>query len=84
MKTILLPIIFLIILSIFSQKSKKFKSGVKIVKNEKVDKYKRPKSILFIFKGHTHLIIFLIKKKEYNILKINMLIFQKNRLTYLF
>jgi hypothetical protein len=64
MKRILFLIILLLSLNTFSQKNEKFKSGVKIIENEKIEKYKNPKSILFIFKGHTHSINFFLDLKK--------------------
>lgn len=64
MKRILLLIILLLSLNTFSQKSKKFKPGVKIIKNQKIEEYKNPNSILFIFKGHTHSINYFLDLKK--------------------
>ncbi len=64
MKRILLLIILLIGINGFSQKSGKFKPGVKIIENEKIEKYKKPNSILFIFKGHTHSINYFLDLKK--------------------
>lgn len=54
MKRIVLLITLLIGFNTFSQKKGKFKPGVKIIELKKIEEYKKPKSILFVFKGHTH------------------------------
>ena len=64
MKRILLLIILLLSLNTFSQKSKKFEPGIIIIKNQKIEDYKNPKSILFIFKGHTHFINYFLDLKK--------------------
>ena len=64
MKRILLLIIILFSLNTFSQNSEKFEPGVKIIENEKIEEYKNPKSILFIFKGHTHSINYFLDLKK--------------------
>lgn len=64
MKKILLLIVLLAGMSSFSQKNEKFKSGVKIIEKEKIKEYKKPKSILFIFKGHTHSIHYFLDLKK--------------------
>ena len=64
MKRILLLIILLLSLNTFSQKNKKFEPGVKIIENQKIEEYKNPKSILFIFKGHTHSINYFLDLKK--------------------
>jgi|TARA_B110000914_G_C15517756_1_gene474795 hypothetical protein len=64
MKKILLLVVLLAGMSSFSQKNEKFKSGVKIIDNEKIKEYKKPKSILFIFKGHTHSINYFLDLKK--------------------
>ena len=64
MKRILLLIILLFSLNTFSQNSGKFEAGVKIIENEKIEGYKKPKSILFIFKGHTHSINYFLDLKK--------------------
>ena len=66
MKRILLLIIILFSLNTFSQNSEKFEPGVKIIENEKIEEYKNPKSILFIFKGHTHSINYFLDLKKKN------------------
>jgi len=64
MTRILLLIILLIGLNTFSQNNGKFKSGVKIIENKKIEEYKNPRSILFIFKGHTHSINYFLDLKK--------------------
>jgi hypothetical protein len=64
MKRILFLMILLLGLNTFSQKNEKFKPGVKIINKEKIEEYKNPKSILFIFKGHTHSINYFLDLKK--------------------
>jgi hypothetical protein len=64
MKRILFLMILLLSLNTFSQKNEKFKPGVKIIDKEKIEEYKNPKSILFIFKGHTHSINYFLDLKK--------------------
>ena len=63
MKIIVL-IVLVCSLNAFSQKSEKFEPGVRIIENEKIDEYNKPKSILFIFKGHTHYIYYFLDLKK--------------------
>jgi len=64
-KSIILGFLFLTIsLSLFSQKRAKFSTGVKIIQKEKIQDYKKPESILFIFEGHTHLVNFYLNLEE--------------------
>ena len=55
---ILLLMISLIGTNSFSQKKEKFKPRVKLEENTIISEFKSPSSILFIFKGDTHLINF--------------------------
>lgn len=64
MKRLLILTILLFGLNTFSQNTKKFKPGVKIIESEKIEEYKKPKSILFIFKGHTHSINYFLDLKK--------------------
>jgi hypothetical protein len=64
MKKMFLLIVSLISLTISSQNNKKFNPGVKLIENKKIESYKSPKSILFIFKGDTHLINYYLDLKK--------------------
>ncbi|AXG69432.1 hypothetical protein KORDIASMS9_01654 [Kordia sp. SMS9] len=55
MKKTLLFILLCITCQAFSQHKEKFKSGVKVTTVEKVAEYQKPASLLFVFKGDTHL-----------------------------
>lgn len=61
---IILLIILICSLNAFSQNSENFETGVKIIENKKIEEYDKPKSILFIFKGHTHYIYYFLDLKK--------------------
>ena len=54
----LLLFLFLSTAITFSQKNEKFKAGVHSIVIKKQPNYTAPKSVLFVFTGHTHLINF--------------------------
>lgn len=65
MKKILLFISLLITFQAFSQDKEKFKPGVKVTTIEKVADYQKPISILFVFKGDTHLVNYFLDLKDH-------------------
>lgn len=48
--------LLLIGINSFSQNTSEFQPGVEIIQSDKISEYKSPKSILFVFEGHTHMI----------------------------
>lgn len=60
MKKIILLLIVFIGINAFSQNKESFKPGVKLIEGQKIENYKNPNSILFVFKGHSHSINFFL------------------------
>ena len=56
MTKIFLITLLLIGLNSFSQNTTEFEPGVEIIQSDKISEYESPKSILFVFEGHTHMI----------------------------
>lgn len=65
MKNIVSILILLITFQAFPQEHKKFKSGVKVSTIEKAENYQKPTSVLFVFKGHTHLVSFFLDLEKH-------------------
>ena len=65
MKNIVFILILLITFHAFPQENKKFKSGVKVTTIEKAENYQTPASILFVFKGHTHLVSYFLDVEKH-------------------
>lgn len=65
MKKLTLLLIFIYIShNSFSQKNEDFKPGVQLLENNIISQYETPSSILFIFKGDTHLINFYLDLRK--------------------
>lgn len=64
MKKILVLFCLISSCTLFSQKEAKFKPGVQVFQKEKINKFKAPSSILFLFEGDTHHINFFLSLEK--------------------
>ena len=64
MKVSLVLIVLFLTANSFSQEGERFEPGVKLIENERIADYKKPKSVLFYFEGHTHTINYFLDLKK--------------------